>query len=192
MSTTTGAPGGAVQEGPSEDDLFEILSNRRRRYVVHALEQADEPMQIGEVAERVAAWEYDVDESELSYDERKRVYTALQQSHLPKMDDIGIVEYDKNRGTIEPQPGLAEVDVYIDVVSGREIPWSQYYLGLAGLALALVAAVGAGLWPLEAIPEIGWMAAITVSFGVSAAIHAYFDRTSRLGAPGAPPERLRR
>ncbi|MGM0397469.1 MAG: DUF7344 domain-containing protein [Halobacteriota archaeon] len=192
MSTITGAPGGAVHEGPSEDDLFEILSNRRRRYVVHALEQADEPMRIGDVAERVAAWEYDVDESELSYDERKRVYTALQQSHLPKMDDIGIVEYDKHRGTIEPRPGLEDVDVYMDVVTGREIPWSQYYLALAGLALTLVAAIGAGIGPLEAIPELGWTAAITVAFGVSAAIHAYFERTSRLGSQGDPPELLER
>lgn len=186
------APGGAISDGPSEDELFEILSNRRRRYVVHALDQAGETMEIGAVAERVAAWENDVDESDLSYDERKRVYTALQQSHLPKMDDVGIVEYDKHRGIIEPQPGLEDVDVYMDVVQGREIPWSQYYLGLAGLALALVAAVGAGLWPLGAIPEIGWMAAITVGFGVSASIHTYFDRTTRLGSPGAPPERFER
>ncbi|MFW6265640.1 MAG: DUF7344 domain-containing protein [Halanaeroarchaeum sp.] len=184
--------GGAVSTGPSEDDLFEILSNRRRRYVVHALKQADEPMQIGEVAERVAAWEYDVEESELSYDERKRVYTALQQSHLPKMDDYGILEYDKHRGTIEPRPGLEEVDVYMDVVTGREIPWSQYYLVLAGLALTIVAAVGAGLPPLGAIPELGWMAAITVAFAVSAAVHTHFDRAARLGAPGAPPERTGR
>lgn len=178
--------------GPSEDDLFEVLSNRRRRYVVHALEQADETMQIGEIAERVAAWEYDVEESELSYDERKRVYTALQQTHLPKMDDIGIVEYDKHRGTVEPQPGLEEVDVYMDVVRGRDLPWSHYYLGLAGIALSLVIAVGADIWPLILVPDLGWMAAITVSFVVSAAIHTHFDRQSRLGAPGVPPERIER
>lgn len=160
--------------------------------MVHALEQANETMEIGDIAERVAAWEYDVEESELSYDERKRVYTALQQTHLPKMDDVGIVEYDKHRGTIEPQPGLEEVDVYMDVVRGRELPWSHYYLGLAGIALAVVVAVVADVWPLVLLPDVGWMAAITVAFTVSATVHAVFDRTSRLGAEGRPPELIER
>lgn len=188
VSITQSAPGEVGREGPTEDDLFEVLSNRRRRYAVHALEQAGESMEIGDVAERVAAWEYDVDRANLSYDERKRVYTALQQTHLPKMDDVGIVDYDKHRGTIEPRPALDDVDVYLDVVRGRDVPWSQYYLGLAGAALLLVGAVAAGVWPLALVPDVGWMAAIAVAFAVSAAIHTYYARGSRLGADGAPPE----
>ncbi|MFW5919519.1 MAG: DUF7344 domain-containing protein [Halanaeroarchaeum sp.] len=188
MSTTTNASGGADRAGPSEDELFEVLSNRRRRYTVHALERADGALEIGDVAERVAAWENDVDPIDVSYQERKRVYTALQQTHLPKMDDIGIVSYDKHRGTIEPRPGLEEVDVYMDVVRGREIPWSQYYLGLSGVALALVAAVAANSWPLGAVPDVGWMAAITVAFAVSASVHTYYSSTTRLGAREDPPE----
>nr|WP_231736988.1 hypothetical protein [Halobacterium sp. CBA1126] len=123
-------------DAPTEDELFDVLSNRRRRYAVHALEATDSAAEIGDVAEQVAAWEYGVDVEQVSYEERKRVYTALQQSHLPMMDDAGVVDFDKNRGTVEPTDALDDVEVYMDVVQGNEIPWSVYYLGLSGVAAA--------------------------------------------------------
>ena len=173
---------------PGTDELFEVLSNKRRRYAVHALKQRSEPAQIGDLAERVAAWEYDVDRSELSYDERKRVYTALQQSHLPKMDAAGIVSFDKQRGVIEPEPALEDADVYIDVVQGREIPWSQYYLSLSVVAMVITAAIGLGAGPLMVLPEISWMAGIVVMFLISSLVHTYYAQATRIGADDTPIE----
>lgn len=186
-STATGGVGD-TGPGPSEDDLFEVLSNRRRRYAVHAIKQEGDDVELGDVAERVASWEYDVTKSELSYDERKRVYTALQQSHLPKMDDAGIVAFDKQRGVIEPEPALEDAEVYMDIVQGREIPWSQLYLGLSGVMAALVAAVWMGAWPFTVVPTTAWMVGIVVAFAVSAAAHTYSDRVNRIGAEDEPPE----
>ena len=186
-SIVSETPGGEPSR-PSEDEIFEVLSNRRRRYTVHALKQADGAMQLGDVAERVAAWEYDIDLSEVSYDERKRVYTALQQSHLPKMDDVGLLSYDKRQGLIEPEPALEDADVYMDIVRGGDIPWSEYYLGLAGVGLALTAALWVGAWPLTVLSELAWMTGIVIAFLVSGAIHTYFGKQRRLGTTADPPE----
>jgi len=187
VSTATGKVG-EPQSGPSEDDLFEVLSNRRRRYAVHAIKQEGEAVKLGDIAERVASWEYDVAKSELSYDERKRVYTALQQSHLPTMDDAGIVKYNKERGIIEPKPALKDADVYLDIVQGSEIPWSQYYLGLSGVMASLVLGLWVGAWPLTMVPTLGWMVGIVVAFAMSAAIHTYYSKRTRIGSGDTPPE----
>jgi len=176
------------QSAPTEDELFDVLSNRRRRYAVHALKGMDSAAELGDVAEQVAAWEYGVDVEQVSYEERKRVYTALQQSHLPMMDDAGVVDFDKNRGTIAPTASLEDVEVYMDIVQGREIPWSVYYLGLSGVAVSLMAAVGAGAWPFTALPATAYGAAITAMFTVSAVAHTYFARGQRIGATDTPPE----
>lgn len=181
------------EESPriSDDELFEVLSNRRRRYAVHALEATDGAAEIGDVAEQVAAWEYDVDVEGVSYEERKRVYTALQQSHLPMMDDAGIVEFNKNRGLVEPTESLNDIEVYMEVVQGNEIPWSVYYFGLSGVAASLTAAVGLGGWPFALLPDVAWATAITAMFAVSAVTHTYYARGQRIGETGKPPE-LRR
>ena len=173
----------------SEDDLFDVLANQRRRFAVHLLKhEPDDAVEIGEMAEQIAAWENGIDTAEISSSERKRVYTALQQSHLPKMDDAGVVEFNKARGVVEPTPALTDVDVYLDVVEGREIPWSEYYLGLSGVAAALVAAVWAGAWPFTLLPEMAWTLAIVVAFAFSALAHKYYTAEMEVGRGEEPPE----
>jgi predicted transcriptional regulator len=172
----------------SDDELFEVLSNRRRRYTVHALEDTETAAEIGDVAEQVAAWEYDVDVEEVSYEERKRVYTALQQSHLPMMDDAGIVEFNKDRGLVEPTASLDDIEVYMEVVQGNEIPWSVYYLGLSGVAASLTAAAWLGAWPFALLPDVAWATAVTAMFAVSAIAHTYYARGQRIGESDKPPE----
>lgn len=158
---------------------------------MHALEQEGEAAELGDVAEQVAAWEYGVDVEQVSYEERKRVYTALQQSHFPMMDDAGIVEFDKSRGVVRPTDSLDDIEVYMEVVQGNEIPWSVYYLGLSGIAVSLLLALGVGLLPYPLLPDISWAIAITAMFTVSAVIHTYFARGQRIGEQEKPPE-LRR
>jgi hypothetical protein len=175
-------------ESLSEDELFDVLASRRRRYAVHALEDVDGETDLGTLAEQVAMWEYDVDVGELSSTERKRVYTALQQSHLPKMDEAGLVDFNKDRGVIEPTSELNDIDIYLEVVSGDEIPWSKYYLGLAGLGGSVLLALWTNAWPFTLLPDLAWMTFVVVAFAVSAAMHAYYASNRRLGNEEKPPE----
>ncbi|KDS90824.1 hypothetical protein FK85_09635 [Halorubrum saccharovorum] len=173
----------------SEDELFDVLANQRRRFAVHLLKrEEDDSIAIGDMAEQIAAWENGIDTAEITGNERKRVYTALQQSHLPKMDDAGVVEFNKNRGIVEPTPALQNVDLYMDVVEGREIPWSTYYLGLSGVAVALTGAVWLDAWPFVVFPDMAWMLAIVVAFAFSAITHKYYTAEMKVGEPDEPPE----
>jgi len=171
----------------TEEDVFDVLSHRRRRFALHYLVQQGET-DLGELSEYVAAWENDKDVAELSTSERKHAYSALQQTHLPRMDEVGVVEFDKDRGTIEPSESLAELDIYMDVVRGNEIPWSEYYIGLTGVGAALVAALWTGVYPFAMLSETAWAAFLTTMFGVSALVHHYYARKTRLGVGEHPPE----
>jgi len=175
--------------GISEDDLFDVLANQRRRFAVHLLKHdPGDAIEIGEMAEQIAAWENGIDTTEITSSERKRVYTALQQSHLPKMDEAGVVEFNKDRGVIRSRSALEDMDVYMDVVEGREIPWSEYYLGLSGVAAALVSAVWLGAWPFVLLPEMVWTLAIVVAFAFSALAHKHYTAEMEVGRGEEPPE----
>lgn len=177
---------GGVESELSEGDIFEVLSNQRRRHIVRTLKTSAESMfEVGDLAERIAAREEGINVTEVSYDQRKSVYTALHQSHLPKMDELGIVEFDKDRGTVEPTAALEEVELYLEVVRKRDIPWSEYYLGLSAVSLALLSAAWVEAWPLSAFSglEVGLL--IAVSFLVSAAVHTYYTKRAQLGVGAA-------
>ena len=196
MSTTRMGTVGGVSPGEggttrsdsrtelTEDELFGMLANSRRRYILHALAREERPVEIGELSTEIAAREDDVSVAEVTSKDRKRVYTALQQSHLPKMDETGVVDFDKDRGTVEPTPTLEDVEVYIDVVRGREIPWSDYYLGLSVLVAVTLGGAGLGVAPFTAVPEMAWITFAVVTLTFSAVAHRIYAKRSRLGIEG--------
>lgn len=171
----------------SKDDVFEVLSNRRRRYAIHYLQRHEEAVGLGELSETVAAWENDVPPEQISSSERKRVYTALQQFHLPKMERKGLVEYDQRGGVVEPTETTNAVDVYLDVVPEDDIPWSHYYLGLSAMSAVLLGLVWLDVPPTTVLPDAAWLALVVLAFAVSSLVHAYRDREMRLGSEESPP-----
>jgi hypothetical protein len=173
----------------SDNDCFDLLSKHRRRYALHYLKGDREEASLGELSEQIAAWENGIPLEEVSADERKRVYTSLQQIHLPRMAKMGAVEFDERAGEIELGPAAEELDIYLEVVRGRDIPWSQLYLGLGVVNLALLAAVAVDTVPLTLIPDIGWAAFSATMFLVTALCHYVLNRREMLlGNNETPPE----
>ncbi|MCU4752673.1 DUF308 domain-containing protein [Halobacteria archaeon AArc-curdl1] len=193
MGTASGTSlGGRERQVPtsttlSEDELFELLANQRRRHILHALMREGQPLDIGTLSQEIAAWEDGNALEEVSSKDRKRVYTALQQSHLPKMDKSGVVDYNSDRGTVEPTEALEDVEIYMDVIRGREIPWSDYYLGLTGVIALVLGGATMGLAPFAMLPISAWTIFVVVTLAVSALAHRYYSRRNRLGISGEPP-----
>ncbi|MFC7115380.1 hypothetical protein ACFQH2_11095 [Natronoarchaeum sp. GCM10025703] len=155
------------------DIIFEILKNRRRRRVLHHLkEQEDGSIDLGSLAEHVAALENDKSVAALTSGERKRVYVGLYQCHLPKMNDAGVVDFDRNRGTIELGENADQLDEYLDVDGEDETPWPRYYLGITLVGAGLFLIGQAGFYPVD------WLgtAVVLLMIGALAACAAVHTR----------------
>jgi len=100
-------------EKPPLDLVFGILKNSRRREVLKYLRRREEPVGTGNLAEHIAASENETTPRELTSKQRKRVYVALYQCHLPKMDDAEVVDFDNDRGTVELGDDAIEFDAYL-------------------------------------------------------------------------------
>lgn len=98
----------------TKDKIFHILQTQRRRHALRYLKEHDNPVEMRDLAEQVAAWENDTTVQALASDERQRVYIALYQSHLPKLDSEGIIEYNKSRGIVERGDLADEFDPYLE------------------------------------------------------------------------------
>lgn len=175
--------GGRGNGAAHKNEVFSLLSNQRRRYVLHVCEVADTPIGISELSERVASMEYGKEREKLDSDERKRVYTAMKQTHLPAMEKAGVIEYDGREVRLTDKAD--EVEVYMDVVPSGSLPWSYYYLGLSLISSLVLVGVWAGVYP-ESVPDLFWAGLIVVAFGVSSIYHAY--RSIRLNEFEESPE----
>ncbi|WP_247010600.1 DUF7344 domain-containing protein [Halorientalis litorea] len=170
------------QEELTQDVVFDILSSSRRRYVLFYLRQADEPVELNDLAEHVAAWENELPVEELSDQQRKRVYVSLYQTHVPKLDSIGLVDHDQQSGLVELTDRAHEIDSYL-TVSTSDVPWQQFYLGLALVSAAMLTLVWLSVGPFAAIPEVAVGVGITVAFAVSAIGHYLYRRQERQRIP---------
>jgi hypothetical protein len=163
---------------PSEelpvDEIFHILQNERRRMVLEYLQEADEPVRMRDVAEQVAAWENGTTVEELSSDQRQRVYIPLYQSHLPKLDKAGIIDYQQNRGIVERRPLARQLDYYLNADSNRDAVeetassdeggWDDYYIGAAGVGAVLLLGAVLELPLFSILTGIGLSALILLMF----------------------------
>jgi len=171
-----------------KDEIFEILRNKRRRYLLHYLKTYEAPVEIGDLATRIAAWECNEPVDAVTSDERKRVYTTLQQTHLPKMHEARIVEYDPDRGLVDRTEHTDELNVYLEIVDRNELPWREYYLALGAVILGLTAALWAEIPVLTGLSNLTWMAIAGVVLTLSAVVHVYVGRGRRLGGDDLPDD----
>lgn len=91
---------GFEEPGIPKDDFYGILSCERRRAVIRYLGDKDK-CKLRDLSDAVAAVENNMSVEEVTGEERKKVRIALYQTHLDKMDDVGVVDYNKDRGIIE-------------------------------------------------------------------------------------------
>ncbi|MFU1780590.1 hypothetical protein ACM16X_04335 [Haloarcula japonica] len=196
----------------TRDDLFHVLQCRRRRLVLKYLHEhpGGEPADMSDIAEHIAALEHDTTVDSLRSKQRQRVYIALYQSHLPKMDDAGVINYNQDRGLVEAtalansfhkyldeEPSLLSTSAAestpstqpvtehdrIDARASADKRWSSRYLGTACATLITVG--GLALSGIT-VPGVAVALVVSVVFVALAVSH----RLS-LSAPQSLADRLR-
>ncbi|MFC7080861.1 DUF7344 domain-containing protein [Halorussus caseinilyticus] len=159
-------------------EIHNVLRNDRRRHAIQHLRDADGPLSVDALAEHIATVE--TGESPPPRDVRKSVYVSLHQTHLPKLDDLEIVDYDQREQVLELRERAEEVEVYMEVVSEDDISWATYYLGVSVLGVVTLLAVQ---FDLVFVSQFGiefWSWYLVALFGLSATYHTYSERKYEL------------
>jgi hypothetical protein len=170
----------------TKSEVFDVLKNERRRSVIRFLNDRGGSGTLSEVAELIAAEENDTTVERLTSSERKRVRIALYQCHLPRMHKMGVVDFDKHRGTIALRDPAAEVLLYLNVAPGGAAATDssdRLVVAFAVGVAALVTAGSLGVGVLSPVPPSGWTAVAAL------ALVAIAGRQWRRGhAPDDPNE----
>lgn len=143
--TRSGIGPPAAEERLSCEEAFVVLSNRRRRFTLDCLAASGESVDLRTLSTRVAARENETEPADVNAQQRKRTYTALRQTHLPKMDDLDVVHFDAARGVIEPTDRIYQLESYLDQVTRPDLPRGEFYLALSVVVALFVGATSTGL-----------------------------------------------
>lgn len=162
----------------AETEIHDVLRNDRRRLVLERLAETREQLSVSGLAEYIAAVESG--EQPPPRNVRQSVYVSLHQTHLPKLDDLGIVDYDSNSKTVERAENADDVAVYMEVVPKNALSWASYYFTVSVLGLLVLVAHGVGVPVLSRVDAAVLGGSVFVIICVSAAYHHVTQRDTAL------------
>ncbi len=134
----------------SQAELFDVFSNARRRQAVRYLKRQGGVCDLSPLVEQVAAWENEIGTDEVTRTQRRRVYISLYQTHLPMLEDHGIVDWDPDTHTIDLLPSSEVFEPYLDRQVGYQRPWHRIYAGVTALGVVTLALTWLSVGPVTA------------------------------------------
>jgi hypothetical protein len=173
---SSGVQQGGDHETLAESDIHDVLRNDRRRLVLERLSEDDQRQAVSDLAEYIASVESGEDPPPRNV--RQSVYVSLHQTHLPKLDDLGIVEYDADAKEVIRAERADDVAVYMEVVPANAISWAEYYLGLGLLGLATVVGHLVGVPILGDVDSTLLAGVLFLVITLSAGYHVLDQRSS--------------
>lgn len=104
------------------DQIFEVLSEERRRYALYYLEQQETAIPVQELIEQVAEWNADRPAESIPDEKFERIEMEFYHRELPKATDLEYVQYNPNDGLVELTGIPPEVDAIISIARVIERP----------------------------------------------------------------------
>lgn len=153
------------QETIPESEIHFILSNPRRREVLSFLDRNAGASTVSELSEFIASSETGEDPAPRQV--RETVYISLHQTHLPALDELGIIEYDLTNKEITSLEATRDLRVYMEVVTRFGITWDEYYRYLGVLGLLVIVAVEMGVPWIGSVGSLVWATLFLGIFAIS-------------------------
>lgn len=93
----------------STDDALQLIANPQRRKILQVLREGEEtavplPVLVSELGDA------DGPSAHHSIDDDSRTLITLTHNHLPKLDDYGVVSFDRTENVVAPGPDFDAVE----------------------------------------------------------------------------------
>jgi hypothetical protein len=100
----------STSDNLSSTAVFEALSHSRRQHMLQYLVQRPGAIALGDVAEYIA-----IEERNVTRDQYERILTGLVHTHVPHLDDAGLIRYDVGRETVSLQADVESLRPYLEL-----------------------------------------------------------------------------
>jgi len=157
-----------------EYEIHRVLSNQRRREALRELGSRPGTLSVRDLADAIAEAESGVSPAPAKV--RDSVYISLHQTHLPKLHELGIVNYDRDARSVELREGARSVGQYMDVVTGGGFTWGEYYRGVGVAGLLATTAALAEVPLVGAVDPLLWASGFLSVFAASTAYQLWTNR----------------
>jgi len=101
------------------DRILAGFGDKYRRYVLYYLD-CEESAKTEQLVRQVAAWDADCDLDDVPDERQERVAVQLHHVHLPMLEDLGLIEYDRRSGAVRFGEPPEQLDEFIDLAKSAD------------------------------------------------------------------------
>ena len=151
MKSPTASPPETRRELESVE-IHEVLSNERRQMVIKILQNSEKELTIRELSEQIA--ELETGENPAPRNIRQSAYVSLIQTHLPKLEELDVIEYDDTSKTAQLSASAGQVSNFIEnddekfleaIIGSTSQPYLELIISLGGVLIILISWMDAKL-----------------------------------------------
>ncbi len=159
-----------------EEQVYEILANRRRRETIRELTVSarSSPISLHDLSKEVAKRE--TGERPPPSSVRESVYNSLHQTHLPRLHDLGVVQYDQTNRTVILHERARDLDRHMDAVTSYGITWGEIYRIIGVLSLSIVLATLLEVPAISSVDPLLWTSFFLFIFTAVIGIQLWSNR----------------
>lgn len=96
-----------------QDQLFDCLAHHHRRIIIDVLRNSNSQKPTTELTQDIVARICETSDAEILSIEA--LQTSLYHSHLPKLKEAGLVEYDEERDLVAPVEYVSHLGTLVDL-----------------------------------------------------------------------------
>jgi hypothetical protein len=117
--------------------VYDLLRSERRYTLLSVLREKDGSVTIGELADRIATEESG--ENPPPRRVRRSAYVSLHQTHLPRLDNIGVIDYDTENSLVRLDDRADELYEYVyRNPNHRRLLWGVAGASVCGVVISVV------------------------------------------------------
>ncbi|MFC4542804.1 hypothetical protein ACFO5R_12815 [Halosolutus amylolyticus] len=98
------------------DAVLDLCRNRQRRIVLAVLTDQQRPLTLRDLVEVVIKHNHHLSATAVSGDELSQVRLSLHHEHIPTLEAASVIDYDRDRGLVEPTERFDELQPSLSAV----------------------------------------------------------------------------
>ncbi|WP_254861750.1 DUF7344 domain-containing protein [Halovivax gelatinilyticus] len=89
----------------TESEFHATLADKRRRLILRCLQESGTPLPLSTLADRIARYEF----TGPSEDDQRAIRISLHHAHVPYLEDLGIISYDRDTTRVRRGPNFEKL-----------------------------------------------------------------------------------
>lgn len=98
------------------DTILDLCRDQHRRIVLAVLAHEERSLTINDLTKTIVDHNHHAPITEIGQEEITRIQVSLQHVHIPKLESLSVVDYDRERHLVEPTSRFGQLEPQLSAV----------------------------------------------------------------------------